>query len=264
MALVEYDEFAQFMAKANTKNGSLMTVFQQFDNSPTLDGKIEVGSLSGGTHRAINANVIFSTSVQPKALGKVIGKHNIDNGFLARFEIVTGNRVIAASYKDEAIPNLQHAQAAYKGAAKYYQDKAYPTNDRSARPALVTIGLSDEAEPDFEDYWRHLQASRDSDVKSRFDLKFKKLCTLFAINGLHDEIEVEDVRAAHWVMEYLHRSSELTEQKTGSTDEIELEHALINAVATLSAREGFATVSKVANAVRARQRVGTKSASQRS
>ena len=227
MGDLEVDELSRFMAKGMTQGSTLIGVFQELDNDPKLDLVVSAGSRSGGGDTvAINPNVVFSAGVQPSALGRLVGKGNIGNGLLARFEVVTGNKVYGGDPFDSGMKDTDHCQDLYTDVAVYYMNKT-EQNGKTVRK-LFYINVHDDARDEMRAAAATIERwQRGEDIKSRFDLKLFKIATLFAINRRADFVMKEDIKAAMWVMEYLNRSTTMTGEKVVSTEGNEMEAAIL-------------------------------------
>ena len=257
MADLEVDELARFMGKGNVTGSSLIGVFQEMDNNPSINASVKAGSRSGGKVIAFNPNLVFSAGVQPKAMGSLVGKGNIDNGFLARFEIVTGNYIRNDNPFERAMGDLSRAKELYAEVRTFYDPKSMVDGGKRE---LYFIRYHSAAK---DYYLKHVHSKvmdmRESgDIKSRFDLKVHKLATLFAINRRADLIMKEDVDNAFWVLEYLNRASTLSQQKVVSTEANEIDKALISCIETWTKLEpkkkgdkgGYATWSMIKNSLK--------------
>ena len=229
MGDLEVDELARFMGKGAVTGSSLVGVFQEMDNNPNLDGAIKAGSRSGGVVHAVNPNLVFSAGVQPAALPKLIGRGNIGNGLLARFEIVTGNRIAGTDPFDNKLKDTDRCKELYTDVAVYYMNKVDPESKNIRK--LFVIEVHPEAREEMRNAYVQVEQWKDGDdIKSRFDLKLFKLATLFAINRKADQVITEDVRAALWVMEFLNRSATLTGEKVVSHESNEMEEAIVRII----------------------------------
>ncbi|ANA85776.1 DNA helicase [Gordonia phage Woes] len=240
MADLEVDELSRFMGKGAMVGSSLVGIFQEMDNDPGLNAEIRAGSRSGGTIIATNPNLVFSAGVQPKALPQLIGRGNIGNGLLARFEIVTGNKLIASDPFDDKMKDTDHCQELYTDIAAYYLGKVDPEGKGVRK--LVYLDVHQSARDLMRQYYHTIeQWKHDDDIKSRFDLKLFKFATLFAVNRKADLVMREDIECAMWVMEYLNRSTTITGERTVVTQGGEIEDAITSAVSYYTARKGYAT-----------------------
>ncbi|QBP31780.1 hypothetical protein SEA_NIMI13_2 [Gordonia phage Nimi13] len=246
MADLEVDELARFMGKGAVVGSSLVGIFQEMDNDPRLNAEIRAGSRSGGTIVAVNPNLVFSAGVQPKALPQLIGRGNIGNGLLARFEVVTGNKIRRRSVFDDNMKDTTHCQELYTDVAAFYLGKTDP-DGKSVRK-LFYIDVATSARPLMQKYYEIIDGWMDGDdLKSRFDLKLYKLATLFAINRRATQVIEEDIECAMWVMEYLNRATTLTGERTVVTVGGEIEEAIIAAVSYHTGYKGYATHGDINN-----------------
>ncbi|UVK60241.1 DNA helicase [Gordonia phage Shelley] len=246
MADLEVDELARFMGKGAVVGSSLVGIFQEMDNDPRLNAEIRAGSRSGGTIVAVNPNLVFSAGVQPKALPQLIGRGNIGNGLLARFEVVTGNKIRRRSVFDDNMKDTTHCQELYTDVAAFYLGKTDP-DGKSVRK-LFYIDVATSARPLMQKYYEIIDGWMDGDdLKSRFDLKLYKLATLFAINRRATQVIEEDIECAMWVMEYLNRATTLTGERTVITVGGEIEEAIIAAVSYHTGYKGYATQGDINN-----------------
>ncbi|QRI45590.1 DNA binding protein [Gordonia phage RoyalG] len=236
---LDIDELAQLMSKGAIKGSSLITTIQKFDNSGGVNHSISTGSMGMGEQRAVNPNVIISAGTQAAVLGRLLGQGNIGNGLMARFEIVTGNRAPERkSFRLKPV-NLDFAQQLYSDIAQKYLNGC----DQAKRD-LVVIPFNDECEDEFDRINYKMQKLKlTTDAKSRFDLKFRKMCLLFAINSGRTEIMLPDVHAAEWIMEYLDRTTSMTAEKTVTSEGNEMEDGILTAAAGAIAfkDKGYAT-----------------------
>lgn len=229
MGELEVDELSRFMGKGAVTGSSLVGVFQEMDNNPALDGAIKAGSRSGGVVHATNPNLVFSAGVQPAALPRLIGKGNIGNGLLARFEVVTGNRIPGEDPFDNKLKDTDYCQELYTDVAVYYMNKVDPGEKNTRK--LFIIEVEAEARDEMRKAYQQVEGWKTGDdLKSRFDLKLFKLATLFCINRKADKVIREDVRSALWVMEYLNRSTTITGEKTVTTEGNEMEDSIVRAI----------------------------------
>ncbi|QSL99647.1 DNA primase [Gordonia phage Austin] len=244
MADLEVDELSRFMGKGAVTGSSLVGIFQEMDNSPALDASLRAGSRTGGTVVAVNPNLVFSAGVQPGALPSLIGRGNISNGFLARFEVVTGNKVVSDDIFDNKMKDMTFAQELYTDVAVYYSNKVDPESKRVRRLHYIDVDRS--ARPLMQKSYEQVEKwKHDEDIKSRFDLKLFKLATLFAINRKADVVMEEDIRSAMWLMEYLNRSTTLSGEKITITQGGEMENKIVKAVEYWTKKSGYATDGKI-------------------
>ncbi|UTN91164.1 DNA binding protein [Gordonia phage PokyPuppy] len=224
---LDIDELAQLMSKGAIKGSSLITTIQKFDNSGGVNHSISTGSMGMGEQKAVNPNVIISAGTQAAVLGRLLGQGNIGNGLMARFEIVTGNRAPERkSFRLKPV-NLSYAQELYVDIAKKYLNGA-----DQAKRNLIVIPFNDECEDEFDRINYKMQKLKlTSDAKSRFDLKFRKFCLLFAINSGRTEVMLEDLRSAEWIMDYLDRTTSMTAEKTVTSEGNEMEDGILAAAA---------------------------------
>lgn len=240
MCDMDYDEFAHFMGKGSVTGSSLITVFQEIDNNSSLDSTVGAGSISSGKLEMINPNVVLSSGVQPGALAKIAGSGNVENGLLARFEIITGNKLLPEHVLKSELIDTDHCQDLYTDLVVYYKNKVDPEGKTRK---IVHIPF-DKSVYDYihECYLKIEDWKRGSDIKSRFDLKFLKLCLLFTINRKADVVMREDIDSAMWVMEYLNRAANLSAQKIVVTHGGEIEEKLIHIVTLFTkGKKGYAT-----------------------
>lgn len=248
MADLEVDELSRFMGKGNVTGSSLVGVFQEMDNDPTLDSEVRAGSRSGGVVIAKNPNMVFSAGVQPNALKHLVGRQNISNGLLARFEIVTGNRIISDDPFESKIKDITRAQELYTDLVVYYAGKTDP--DSKGVRKLFVIDVDRSARDAMKRSYRYVEELKeDQDIKSRFDLKLFKLATLFAINRKADLVMQEDVEAAHWLMEYLNRSSTLTAEKVAQVEGNAMDDAILKWSLYWTEKQGYVTRGKIDNKI---------------
>ncbi|AKJ71901.1 putative primase [Tsukamurella phage TIN4] len=243
VALAEFDEMASIMSKAAIKGSSLLTTIQRLENSGKVTHTVSTGSMSSGELSAVNPNPIIAMGTQPSVMSKILGGGNINNGFVARFDIVTGNPIIEEDEFNKPRVNLNHAAALYGDLATKYLNGG----DQEKRD-LVYIHFAPECEKEFNRINVKMQKLKaTSDVKSRFDLKFRKYCLLFALNADRDQIIPADLRAAEWIMEYLDRTATMTNAKTVNTEGNEMEEGILRAIAKASAYQGkgYATMGQI-------------------
>lgn len=246
-AHLDVDELSHLIGKAAVKGSSLLPKLLQLDNTPFLDKIIGGGSLSSGDKGAVNANVIMSTGVQPEVLGKLLGQQNIDNGFLARFDLITGNYVEEVNRSRRRPVDVSYAQELYGNIAKKYLNGLDQGNRK-----LVKIGLADDCKDEFDAIDLEMQRRKQThNSKSRFDLKFQKYCLLFAINAGRDEIISEDLHSAKWIMDFLERTTNFAANKTVTSEGNEMEDSILRAVATVVKTKGYATEADIKNRSRA-------------
>ena len=244
MGELEVDELARFMGKGAVTGSSLIGIFQEMDNNPGLDGAIKAGSRSGGVVMAFNPNLVFSAGVQPSALPKLIGKGNIGNGLLARFEIVTGNKIPGTDPFDNKLKDTDFCQELYTDVAAHYMRLISPEGKNVRK--LYVIKVHDEARDEMRKAYRIVEQWKiDTDIKSRFDLKLFKLATLFAINRKASEVVKEDIQSAMWVMEYLNRSTTMTNDRVVTTEGNDMQDAIMTAISAMVASGQPASEGKI-------------------
>lgn len=244
MGDLEVDELSRFMGKGAVVGSSLVGVFQEMDNDSSLNGAIKAGSRSGGTVVAVNPNLVFSAGVQPKALPQLIGKGNIGNGLLARFEVITGNKLVSDNIFDNKMKDMSYCQELYTDVAVYYGNKVDPEGKGIRR--LFHIEVDHAARPLMQQAYEQIeQWKSDEDIKSRFDLKLFKFATLFAINRKSDFVMKEDVESAMWLMEYINRSTTLSGEKTTIARGGEIEQLAIKAAIYWTKKNGYVTTGQM-------------------
>ncbi|QDF18219.1 DNA helicase [Gordonia phage Chelms] len=251
MADLEVDELSRFMGKGAVTGSSLVGIFQEMDNNAALDGAIRAGSKSSGTMIAINPNLVFSAGVQPKALPQLIGRGNIGNGLLARFEVVTGNKPPVGDPFDDKMKNTDHCQELYTDVAAYYMGKVDPQG-KSVRK-LFYLDVDYSARDLMRQCYQVVEVwKQGDDLKSRFDLKLYKLSTLFAVNRRADKVMAEDIKSAMWVMEYLNRATTVTGEKTILTLGNEIDDALKKVIRAFTESKGYVTFGTIQDKLKTR------------
>lgn len=220
------------------------------DNKAELDSAITAKSKTSGNLRAINPNMVFSSSVQPNALSKLVGKGNLDNGFLARFEIVTGNSDGKMDIHNDTMRDPDHCMELYTEVVSYYARKVDPEG-KARRLVFIPFDRSVHAYTQ-EMYDKHISKwKRGSDIKSRFDLKFYKLCVLFAINRRADAVMQEDAENAMWIMEFLNRTTNMSAEKIVVTHGGEIEDKLIQIITSFTkGKKGYATAGDIKDRIK--------------
>lgn len=219
MAWMCYDELKKYTGKSGIQGSTLDAVLQELENVSSLDDKLSTSSRSGGTLEAINPCVNITMGTQPGALKELLGQQKIDNGFLSRFCVVTGNPEIAADPEKDIPNDLTYCGELFNEVALYYDNLM----DRDNRSFFFIEVDSSAKELMRQSYQKASKWKFEEDIKSRFDLFLYKLSLLFAMNRRALAIMSEDINAAMWVLEYLNRSASLTAQKTSGlvTDEME-------------------------------------------
>lgn len=251
VAYLEIDEFARFIKKTQTQGSTLGAIFQEFDNDASLEFRISAGSRALGTKQAVNPYLVYSAGVQPKALPKLLGKDAIDNGLMARFDMVTANRVKGIDFFDLKVEDVTRATVLYTKIYSHYLGRRDPSDPRQ----IIEITLDPACQDRINELWARMQDLKASDdIKSRFDLKLFKFCTLFAINRCSDVIEMVDIDCAEWIMEYLNRSTSLVGGQTTVTETILVDECVVTAVKSLTKSKGFATASQVYNFIKGNKR----------
>lgn len=252
MGFLDVDELSNFMGKSSNNGSTLREKFMELENSGELDYVVSAISRSGGRTRAINANLVFSTGVQPAAVGAVLGRHHVGNGFLARFEVVTGNKIYGYDPFKNGMKDMDYCTELYTDLAVYYLNKVDP--ERKGVRNLFVI----EVEPESRSYMKqcHDEVERwgmGDDAKNRFDLKLFKLSALFAVNRKADLIIREDIDCAMWIMEYLNRSTTLTGERATTVQGGEIEELALKAAKYWTEKRGYVTMGNMTARVDAKR-----------
>lgn len=255
------DEYASLSAKSAIRGSSLMTKLMDFDAvGQTTDDVIDNGDAMGrASAHAHNPLLYVSANIQPNRIQKVIGEEGRDNGLVSRFDIVSANhRPERTSIRD--IPEVDEPVAnrvreLFREVSEKYANKMRA--DEGLEPGeMLVIGVSDEAVKAYDDLF-YKYSMPDSDTHSRFSLKALRYSTLFAMNSLHDEVMLEDVERAAWVMEYLEKSTGLLAKKVTATKYTDLDERIFGAIKYWSEKpdskgntRGFATRGQVESSVK--------------
>lgn len=249
MGFLDVDELASFMGKSSLSGSTLMERFMELDNDGRLDFKLDANSRSGGKTEAINPNLVFSTGVQPAAINALLGRHNVGNGFLARFEVVTGNYINDPDPFTNGAKDMDHCKELYTDLAAYYMRKVDPQG-KGVRQLFV-IDVHESAKDHMRKAFYKVEKWKlEDDAKNRFDLKLFKLSTLFAVNRKADFVMHEDIDCALWIMEFLNRAADFVSGKLVSTVGNEIDDAVLKIGATLTEKDGKFQLGTLRNRVK--------------
>lgn len=192
--IVDFDEFAALLSRANRQGSTLKpTIMGLADARP----EVSTGSLTSGDFKAIDSFCSITASTQPKAIRTLLSKTDTGSGFLNRWIFVGGRRKereVLGGARSTTRVDLDAAKDALKGI------KAWGSIERK-------IHISDEGFTELEKFYKTrifpLQDSDDTDLLKRLDLLFKRFILLFCINERKIEADLEIVKKAESMLDYI-------------------------------------------------------------
>jgi hypothetical protein len=204
--VVEFNELSSLLGRSG-RTGSVLkpTLMEFFDGS----GRITTGSLTSGTNIAVDPFATCLTSVQPKAIPKLLNQGDADSGFLNRWVFVSGTSKKRMAIGGARV-DLQPCWAPIQRIHEWASD-----------PRI--IGWTDEGAAAFtklfDERIEQLIAHDDTGLFGRIDLLCKKLCLLFTANEMLEAVTPEIVEKVEKVFEYLLAIFGVQQETLGNTDE---------------------------------------------
>lgn len=175
--LVRFEEMSSYKAIAGRQGSDLGSRMLEFYDCKK---RVSTGSLASGSTIAGDPFASAFTTTQPRSLAKILSQSDEDSGFLNRWLFVGGKskpEVFWGSRK----PDMKAAED------ELFRIHIWANTTRA-------VGLSKEAEwqgnKDLNDFVGPDKNKHDPAL-GRIDLTIKKLCLLFAINEMTDEITLE-------------------------------------------------------------------------
>lgn len=203
--LVEFNELSALVGRAGRSGSILKPILMDF-----FDGKqlITNGSITSGAQIAENAFASCLTTVQPKAIPKLLNQGDADSGFLNRWIFVSGTPKKRVAIGGSII-DLNPCWEPLKAIHRWAEGKG-------------TIGWTDEGAAAFtrlfDERIERLVATDDTGLFGRIDLLCKKLCLLFAANEMVDAVTESIVAKVEKIFEYLLEIFGVQQQALGQTD----------------------------------------------
>lgn len=204
--IVEFNELSSLLGRSG-RSGSVLkpTLMQFFDG----DARITSASNTGGTYVAVDPFASCMTSVQPKAIPKLLDQGDADSGFLNRWVFVSGTpkkRVAIGGERVDLMPCWPSIQAIHEWASD---------------PRI--IGWTPEGAAAFTRLFdqriEQLVATDDTGMFGRIDLLCKKLCLLLTANEMLEAVTVDVVTKVEKIFEYLLQIFGIQQAALGNTDD---------------------------------------------
>lgn len=236
------DEYASLSAKSAIRGSSLMSMLMDFDavgrtEDDVVDSSEAIGRVSSKAH---NPLLFVSANIQPNRIQKVIGEEGRDNGLVSRFDVISSNHreeeLSISTVEFVSDPDAARVREKFREVVEKYTDKMRADEGLGPGEAL-RIGINPAAHKAYDKLYNKYSKPED-DAHSRFSLKALRYCLLFAMNSLHDEVMLEDVQRAEWVMKFLERSTALLAKKVTSTKYTDLDERVMKAIEYWSNRSG--------------------------
>jgi len=171
--IVDFDEFAGLLARANRQGSTLKTTIMAFADTRRL---VSTGSVTHGAYVAHSPFCSLTASTQPRAVRTILARADTGSGFLNRWVFAGGppkQREVLGGVHSSRVIDLETAKERLK--------KVYGWAGKEKVITMTDDGL-DTLNHFYQDVLYPTQARDDTDLLKRLDLLFKKLILLFCIN----------------------------------------------------------------------------------
>lgn len=228
--LVEFSELSALVGRAGRTGSVLKPVLMQFFDG---DPRITSSSNTGGSHVAVDSFAAVVTSTQPKALKELLTTGDADSGFLNRWIFVSG------TYKQRmAIGGVKvdlTAAAEKLSKIHYWCEPATPID-----PPKEIVWSTQAAEAFTEFFHSSIEPlllKSDNPFLARLDLICKKLCLLFTINEMLDEVPLSVIDKVKVVFDYLLAVYAVPAESVGRTVGTEIEDKILTFIENQCAKQ---------------------------
>lgn len=222
--LIKFDEFAELVRKANRSSSTLGTTITQMYDAPSF------ARTTGMKHGNIVAKNVFPSAIsttQYASIRTLITKDDQTSGFANRWVFVTGiqKKRRAINYY---MPDYSRAVSKLSGI-------------QTGALAPDYLRLTENALKIWQDFFDNVlepwvEARESTDMVERFDLLFKKLALLFAINDRADVVGETHMRNALGLFEYLGGAVGRFEEEASVTEDSQLMEKILQQVERLTAK----------------------------
>lgn len=192
--LVDFDELAGLLAKANRQGSSLKSTIMNISDAPY---EVKIGGLQRGDFIAREPFCTITASTQPKALRTLLSRTDAGSGFINRWVFAGGKRK-----KIEAIGGTRSTISVDLEPAtqKLKEVRGWAGFER-------VIGLEDDTYQEFNKYFETvllpMKLKDQSDMLQRIDLLAKKLMLLLTINLKRDKVPLFVLEAVKVLIDYV-------------------------------------------------------------
>lgn len=188
--LVDFNELSALVGRMNRTGNTLKPVLMEFyDVTPS----VSTASLTSGKKVADHPFASMVTTTQPRALGNLLSREDVDSGFL--------NRIIFAGGV--------HKERVAIGGVEVDIDPTVPylSNIKGWVSFGKKIQWSEESAHAFTKYYHEtlepLKLKDDAGLLTRIDLTAKKLCLLLTVNMRMDTVPVIVIDQVKQIVNYL-------------------------------------------------------------
>lgn len=207
-AIVDFDEFSALLARANRQGNTLKPIIMSMADARN---KVSTSSITSGDYYAEMPFCSITASTQPKAIRTLLNKTDAGSGFLNRWvfiggprkkrEVIGGTRSTIRVDLGPAINLLKSIRAwGAKERPVYFDDDAFRELETFFRVSIFPAQDKDE-----------------SDLLKRLDLLFKRIILLFCINEKKTTVDIEVVRRAESLLDYIVKCYEIINSEIGVT-----------------------------------------------
>lgn len=225
-AVVDYGEMESLTSRMQKDTTGLRSMLMDL-----YDGKPKVGSIAKGDgdggHYAENPFCSQITTLQPRNIPNLLSQKDVVSGTLNRYMFFAGEYKTRQPRGKSILPYFDSAI----GHLEKIRDWANPDKR--------LMDWADEA-GDLYDTWHSgiLEPARveNTDMLNRSDVQMKKLCLLFAINSMHEQIELVDVERALQLWPWLSSLYGLVGKEVSTSEKSALEERVLAKVKAAHSR----------------------------
>lgn len=219
--IVDFDEFAGLLARANRQGSTLKTIVMQFADSKNY---ISNASNTGGEFVAYKPFCSITASTQPRAVRTLLSRFDVGSGFLNRWLFVAGAR------KQREVMGGSHTSIHVDLSAAIEELKKI----RGWAGIERQVTFDDISLPIFEDFMSNTvfpaQYDDESDLLTRLDLSMKRIALLFCVNERKTTVTPEMVERLRPIFEYLVKCYGILNDEIGQTQMSEIVNVILDQI----------------------------------
>jgi hypothetical protein len=216
--IVDYDEFAALVARANRQGSTLKTVIMAMADCRK---RVATTAITTGEQYAESPFCSVTASTQPKAIRSLLHKSDADSGFLNRWLFVGGAPKKRIAIGGQRLPyqvDLSGAIAELKGIRAWGAKSRTVTWNEDAAVSFTKF---------FDDIVLPVMTADESALLKRLDLTMKRICLLLAINERSEYVTVEMVKKAKILFPYLVECYGLLDAEIGISQLTEITNEIL-------------------------------------
>jgi hypothetical protein len=227
--IVDYDEFAGLLQRANRQGSTLKQIIMGFSDSRN---RISSSSNTGGTFEAHQPFCSITASTQPKAVRPLLSRTDTSSGFLNRWIFVGGPR------KKREVMGGSHSAIRVDLDAAIDRLKKVRGWGGVERDVRFTEDGMDEFEKFVRTHIYPVQEKDDADLLQRLDLTMKRMVLLFCINEKTVEATADIVKRTEPILSYIMKNYSILNSEIGVTQMSEVTDQLLTQIVRIEQQTG--------------------------